>query len=529
MKPRPNPIHRPALLVALLVLLLAPDARAGTTRLLVSIGANVGDPDDVPLRYAAEDARRVRELFVELGRVSPDRALLVTDSPASVVRRRFAEVSGRIAELRAAGEDVVLFVYVSAHAAGGVLHLHGSHLPLSEVRDFASESGARLRVLVVDACESGAVVQKKGGKPGSAFNVSLESLPLNGQVVLSSSGPAEASEEWASLAGSLFTHHLIAGLRGEADVDTDGRVTLAEAYGHAWRRTVAQAAGPGQHPAFAFDVTGSGELVLSEPSKATSALVFPAEAQGRWIVASMPRAHVVLEVDTVPGRPLRLAVPPGRYLVRKRTGRTTGLLEVELPFGGEQRIRLESLVWRDTAEIALKGGLLEVHPWALALSGSLATPPIADTGPRWSGGLGVRRTFGAWWAQANVGAGFSSYRGVDLSIAEQQLTLGLTAGHRWVSFPIVPMVGLSLELFGLRQTPTRDAESRLRDLLDAAPLETRMALGIAAGPYVGAEIPLPGRFFAQVAATGLVRHLPSSTQPAWRLGASASLALGMRL
>ena len=109
--------------VLLAWLAVAGAARAEEVRLLLSIGANVGDPDDAPLRYAAEDARRFRQVMVELGGVTPDRALLVTDAPASVVRQRLSEVGGRIAELRAAGREVLLFLYVSSHARDGELHL----------------------------------------------------------------------------------------------------------------------------------------------------------------------------------------------------------------------------------------------------------------------------------------------------------------------------------------------------------------------------------------------------------------------
>jgi hypothetical protein len=47
----------------------------------------------------------------------------------------------------------------------------------------------------------------------------------------------EAAQEWSFLRGSLFTHHLLAALRGAADIDGDGRVSLSEAYTHAFRHT----------------------------------------------------------------------------------------------------------------------------------------------------------------------------------------------------------------------------------------------------------------------------------------------------
>ena len=86
-----------------LLLLSGPRRRAETVRLLVSIGANVGDPDDAVLRFADDDAARVRQLFVELGGVRADRASVLVDASAQDVRQKLAEVAGRIAELRGGG------------------------------------------------------------------------------------------------------------------------------------------------------------------------------------------------------------------------------------------------------------------------------------------------------------------------------------------------------------------------------------------------------------------------------------------
>ena len=53
---------------------------------------------------------------------------------------------------------------------------------------------------------------------------------IEGDVYITSTGPNEPAQEWEALGGGLFTHHLLSGLRGAADRDTDGRVTLFEAY-----------------------------------------------------------------------------------------------------------------------------------------------------------------------------------------------------------------------------------------------------------------------------------------------------------
>lgn len=518
---------KPLFLFAALLLLSPVLAEAATVRLLVAIGANVGDPDDAVLSFADDDAERVRQLFVELGEVRADRAYLVVNSPAAVVRQKLAEVAGRIAELRAAGDDAVLIVYASAHAKAGVLHLGGTHLPLSELRDSARQAGARLSVLLVDACESGTLARRKGGSAGPEFAVSLEQLPLHGQVIISSSGPGESSEEWDSLKGSLFTHHLLTGLRGDADVEGDGRVSLSEAYAYAYRRTVAGAAGPGQHPAYAWELAGTGELILTEPKIARSALLFPAQVSGRYVVASQPRPDVVAEVDKAPGRPLRLAVPPGRYLLRKRVGQSTGLLEVELPFGGERQVREEELQWRRYTEVALKGGYMELRNSALLGFTRLESGPVRDTGARLSGSLGYRHSWGAWWALGTVSFSQKRYPGVELQVRERALGAGIAGGYRWLEWALVPYVGLGLELTGVEQRLRRDREDELQDTF-GDPLPPRRALGAAVGPVAGVEVPLPGQAFALLQGQLLLRYLPSDDQPTLRPAALLAAGAGWR-
>src|SRR5260370_10471117 len=234
----PSRKMRSAAVLLALGSLSAFNIEASTIPLLVAVGDNLGDPTDVPLRFAELDAQRVQELFVEVGGVSPERAYLVVNQPAPIVRQKLAEVAGRIAELTSAGSDVVLVLYVSAHAKAGEIHLSGTHLSLAELREFAGNTKARVRVLFIDACDSGAIARQKGATAGPEYEVSLEAMPLRGQVMISSSGPAEPSQEWGSLKGSLFTYHLLAGLRGDADADGDAHATVSEADPYAGRRAV---------------------------------------------------------------------------------------------------------------------------------------------------------------------------------------------------------------------------------------------------------------------------------------------------
>lgn len=515
--------------VLLAVLALAGPAHAAPVRLLVSIGSNVGDPTDVPLRYADSDARRFQELMLELGQVQSPRAYLLGGATVEQVRAAFTEVRGRAAELAAAGAEVTLFIYVSAHAQGGQLHLGGGHLPLTELRELAMRVAAPLRVLILDTCESGIVARHKGGRlvPGYALN--LERLPLRGEVLISSSGPAESSEEWESLAGSLFTHHLLTGLRGDADANGDGQVTLAEAYGYAYRRTVSAAARGSQHPVADIDLSGAGELVLTEPLRHRSAVLFPPDTEGLFTVASLPEPNVLLEVDKRAGRALRLAVPAGRYVVRKRLGARVALATLELPYGGEVTVDERAMVERSWSEVALKGGEVDLRASTLLLVGGFQSGAIPQTGGRWRAGIEYLHTSGAWWWKAGLSAQLARYAGVDLDISEQDLLAQASAGWRYLGWPLIPYAGLGVRALTLRQSFTRSQEERIQHAFGVKALPDRWGEGLGPVGLVGVEIPLVGHALVRLEASAELRYLPleGNVSP-WRTGAGVEAAVGWR-
>lgn len=514
------------LLASILLLFASAAVAAEPVRVLVAIGHNLGDPADAPLAWAEADAQRVASLFVELGDVAPERALVVVGQGAGVVREKLAEARGRVEELVAEGRDVVFIVYVSSHARAGQLHLGGTKLPLEALRSFLEAAPARLKLGIVDACDSGLVARKKGGAPGPEFEVGLTSAGVRGLALLTSSGPAEASQELSVLKGGLFTHHLLTGLRGDADADRDGTVSLAEVYGYAFRRTVEGAARGGQHPTFDLDLSGAGEFALALPHRGRSAIVFPDDAEGTFVVSSQPRPDVVAEVQKVRGQPLSLSVPPGRYLVQKRLGLKVGLATLELPFGGKRVVEERALEVRGFGEVALKGGYLDVRPWAAMVHGTLGMEPLFQTGLDWRAGVGLRRGFDAWWAGVALLGSHRRSTGAQLTLDESSGTLRLDGGYRWLEWPVVPLLGVVLDARLLHQLVTRDAEATIAPIYGAVPPVT--TLGLAVGPTAGAEVSLGESFFLQARVTGLLRWLPQVEQPSISFGVEGALSAGVR-
>ena len=113
-------------LIALLLALSPAAALAQVERYAVVVGNDVGEPPDVPLRYAEMDAARMVSVLQEVGGVRPENTVLLQGKDADTVRRALIAVNERV---RTAGRPTVLLVYYSGHADAGALHLGGSSSP----------------------------------------------------------------------------------------------------------------------------------------------------------------------------------------------------------------------------------------------------------------------------------------------------------------------------------------------------------------------------------------------------------------
>jgi hypothetical protein len=357
---------------AFLVLSLAASAHAATDRFALVVANHDGGKDLPRLRYAARDAGRVADVLVDLGQFSRADILSVVDGEASDVMGTMQEVERRVAESKARGNEVVLVFYYSGHAQNGVLRLGKTILEMDLIRRELEESSADVRLAFVDSCGAGEMTREKGGSLAPPFVVQVdENLSAKGQVIITSSSADEVSQESDDIQGSFFTHYLATGLRGDADRNKDGRVTLDEAYGYAYGRTVAATANTragAQHPTYAYDLHGAGDVVITEPGGADVTLDFPPELSGKYFVVDLDRQLFVAEVDKEAGASSSVALPKGTYAVKKRTdshvliskvtARTKGVFVVDektmeqVEFADDYAkgtpILEDELKWRDT-------------------------------------------------------------------------------------------------------------------------------------------------------------------------------------
>ncbi|MBN2362036.1 MAG: caspase family protein, partial [Deltaproteobacteria bacterium] len=297
-------------------------ARAASERFALLVSNNRGG-DELPLlRYAGRDSLRMREVLVDFGGFRPDHIVALENQTAADALRALSEVEARIGQVVGRGDDALLLFYFSGHAKEGLLRMGDSRLDMRLLKSLLEGSRARVRIALLDSCGAGAITREKGGQLAPPFAIAVDdTLSSAGQVIIASSSADEASQESDEIQGSFFTHYLATGLRGGADGDGDGRVSLAEAYNYTYSRTVAATAvtrAGTQHPTYEFDLRGAGDVILTSYGTGGAVVAFPAELSGRYFLVDEERQLIVAEIDKEPGAPANVALKGGAYVIKKR-------------------------------------------------------------------------------------------------------------------------------------------------------------------------------------------------------------------
>lgn len=292
-------------------------------RLAFLVGSNYGGSDRVKLIYSHSDTRAVSKVFQEIGGVNPSGTYILLEPDIDKIIEYFQILKKTVRSLKSQGNIVQLIFYYSGHSDDTGLLPGGKRLQYKKLRSLLKEVKADVTIGILDSCSSGAITRTKGGKWVPSF-LSGPSDQATGEVFLTSSSATEAAQESDKIKGSYFTHYLITGLRGAADVSKDEKITVGEAYQYAFARTLAgtesSKAGP-QHPNYAFQLAGAGDLVVTELKRTKSKLFIPAGVTGRILVRNS-RGDIVSEVEKNGKIPIVLALKPGVYTVTFFTGKT---------------------------------------------------------------------------------------------------------------------------------------------------------------------------------------------------------------
>jgi hypothetical protein len=345
--------------VLVLCALVAP--AGAVTRYALVIGNDTGDRDEQRLRYAEHDADRFAATLVELGGFAPGDVVVLRGGDADAARAALIALNDRIRTQGA--QETMLIVYYSGHADAEALHLGASNFALTQLEQLVRGSPAAFRLLVVDACRSGALTRVKGARPAVPFPIALgDTLAADGVVFWTASAASEEAQESDAIKGSFFSHFLVSGLAGPADADGDGAVTTAEAYEYARGATLrasSRTMAGTQHPTFRDELAGRDAIVLTRPGTVDAKRAQLRVPDGRdvLVLAGSSDGPVIAEVG-VHDATRKLNVRAGKYFIRERG--ETHLLEGTLAVaaGDDHLIADGDLARVEYVRVAAKGASL---------------------------------------------------------------------------------------------------------------------------------------------------------------------------
>ena len=141
--------------------------------------------------------------------------------------------------------------------------LFASSISMDEVRKIFNRISAERLIFIADTCYSGAsggrtlVTSKTRANLSDKFYERISKG--KGRVIISSCSANEISKEDDKLQHGIFSYHMLEGLKGNADQDGDGIITVSELFSYI-SRTVPEASGQDQHPIKKGET--EGELII---------------------------------------------------------------------------------------------------------------------------------------------------------------------------------------------------------------------------------------------------------------------------
>jgi len=268
------------------------------------------------------DVRALAEVLSTPGIGAFDEVTQLLNEGLATVRKSIA----RFFDLK--HRDDLLFLYFSGHGVRdeqGHLYLAvrdtervvlaGTAIEASFVTARMDRSASKRLVLVLDCCHSGAFGYGAKAAHGAAVGTATAFEGTGrGRVVLTATDSTQYAWEGDQVLGevenSLFTHHMIEGLRtGAADRDEDGLITIDELYDYVYEHVLNET--PKQTPG-KWAYGQQGEIVIAQNAAASRAKL-PQEIE-EAVRSTLPsvRLEAVRELDSI----LR-----GRHVLRSGAAR----------------------------------------------------------------------------------------------------------------------------------------------------------------------------------------------------------------
>jgi hypothetical protein len=422
-------------------------------------------------------------------------------------------------------DEVTFVFYFSGHGDRDRIHLGGEALDVAALAARVRAVPAGLRLLVTDACRT-YPTRMKGISTEPGFEIT--SLPANvgsGVVWLFASGEGEPAQESDDLQGALFTHYWVNALRGAGDANGDGRVTLAESYDFAYSQTLlrsARGSGVLQHPAAIFELREAAPVVLTSTLDGATVLRFPRTADAHYLAYAIGSRTVLGEIWGSVDHDATIALPPGRYLIQRRSATGAAGLEITLAHGDTRALSAADFRHIPGDEIASKGGEAALRPDEVELEGGIGASRLETLGEQLS--LRYAHAWGTW----ALGVGVTGALGAQNTNAENVRLSALdgdaTAERRWRTSAWTFGLGGGGEAEVVWQTLTRTDAAQVAA---AGYPTTQRYAAFAPGPVVEgrARYGITSALWAELGLRGslLFPELDGTVGPLWVFHAGAGV------
>jgi hypothetical protein len=256
----------------------------------VVIGVGAYKSTAIPqLRYSVADAELVHQVLVGQGGFKKENVLLLTDKTERKPTLRDLKWALGTFLARSAKKDDLILIFFAGHGAPEIdprgaesdglakylvpndadpNDLYSTALPMDEFQTIFDRIEADRVVVFLDACYSGAAggrtFASQRTRAGRVDEVFLDRLTRSkGRAIVTASRSSEVSLEVPELGHGLFTHFLVQGLRGAADLDRDGIISLQELYQYLEQQVTQKSCsiGGNQHPVMKGELEGQLPLV----------------------------------------------------------------------------------------------------------------------------------------------------------------------------------------------------------------------------------------------------------------------------
>lgn len=232
------------------------------------------------LQVCVKDVNAVRKQLIA-GGFDPARIHLLTDDSDKLPTRENILAALKSVADATEPDDLLLFYY-SGHGEeddnesylvarnGRHVILSDTAIRLSRIKEIMEKAPARAKVVILDACHSGANIGSKGPKPMSEEFIRHVFEQAEGLAILASCKQGQLSYEWRAQERSVFTHYWLEALTGQADRDQKGFVTVQDANRYVVNGVKVWAAQRNvtQTPTLQYSVVG--DIILSRPATKSS-------------------------------------------------------------------------------------------------------------------------------------------------------------------------------------------------------------------------------------------------------------------